>query len=111
MDGNIYKVYSAGHYTHLYKEKLFYIDEELLNSDLVITDCIDSLLNSKYTGYTFYIHNFSMYDSAFILKTLVLANYNRPENYKYKLSPIIINGKIISFSISIKHKTKPIRLR
>lgn len=49
---------------------------------------MNSLLNSKYTGYTFYVHKFANYDSVFILKALISENNNRKEDDKYKINTL-----------------------
>ena len=52
---SISKVYAAGFKTS-YTLKTCYIDSNL-NSDKVVLDCVDNLLQVKYNNYVFYGHN------------------------------------------------------
>nr|YP_009379212.1 DNA polymerase type B2 [Leptogium hirsutum]ARQ27106.1 DNA polymerase type B2 [Leptogium hirsutum] len=101
---SISKVYALGYYTKRYGLKTFYINKDL-NSDILVADCIDSLLNSKYNGYTFYVHNLGRFDSAFILKSLLVKN--RTNEDKYIIDPLCReNNLILSLIITRKQKNK-----
>lgn len=54
-------------------------------------------IEQKYKDYTIYIHNFSSFDSLYMLKIL----YNM-----YKISSLFKDGKIISLNLSSKTKNK-----
>ena len=69
-DNEVSKVYAAGFYTKQFGLERFYIDKDNLDSDSLVIKCIDSMLITKYNNYTFYVHNFSKFDSAFIVKSL-----------------------------------------
>ena len=56
---------------------------------------ITSLLRKKYDQYKIYIHNFSHFDSIFMIK--VLSNMN------LTMSPIIRDGRIIDLKLSWKN--------
>lgn len=84
MSDNISKVFAIGFYTKTQGLKTFYINENLDSDELVIR-CIDNLVTSKYSGYTFYVHNLGRYDIVFLIKILVVANVNNGKE-KYVLS-------------------------
>lgn len=51
------KVYALGFYTKQHKLNTFYINSKTLDSNELILNCIDSMVISKYSGYTFNVHN------------------------------------------------------
>ena len=70
------KVYTIGFFTNLdSKPILYYIDTKTLNSEEIVLMCINEMLRSKYSGITFYAHNFGKFDCVFILKTIL--DYNK----------------------------------
>ena len=87
------KVYTIGFFTNLdYKPVLYYIDTETLNSKEIVLKCIDEMLRSKYSGITFYAHNFGKFDSVFILKTILEFNKQITDN-PYVLEVNTLNNK------------------
>jgi len=83
---------------------LFY-KKDNQTSDQLILECIDSLLQRAYSGYTIYVHNLHGYDAFFILKSLLVFNRNN-DNY-YTIKTIFKDNKIIKLTISSKvEKTK-----
>ena len=96
-NNNVYVIHALGFKTNLDpKPVVYYIDEKLDNSKLVLS-MIDELLRAKYSNITFYCHNFGGFDVVFILK--ILDNYNDNNENKYKLSPILRDDKIIKLTI------------
>ena len=108
VDNEISKVYAIGFYTRQHKLKTFYINRETLDSSELILNCIDCMLTSKYTGYTFYVHNLGGYDIVFLLKTLI--SFNLKENM-YKLNTTTRGNLILSLSISKKINTKTYNIK
>ena len=110
-DNGISKVYALGFYTKQSYKKLntFYIDPNTLDSNELILRCIDAMLVSKYSGYTFYVHNLGRYDIAFLLRPLIRENIN---SFKYKLETISRDNLILSLVISKKvgSKTNTIKI-
>jgi hypothetical protein len=97
----ISKVYALGFVILGEKPVTFYIDKGLNNYKLVVK-CFDTILsNSKYDGYTFYTHNFSNYDSVFILKILKEVNLSKGFDY-YKLEPLYRDSKVIKLVIKVR---------
>ena len=81
MDNGISKVYALGFYTKSEGAKTYYINENFDSSEVVYR-CIDELVISKYSGYTFYVHNMGRYDIVFLIKILLAANvYLGKEKY------------------------------
>ena len=62
--------------------------------------CIDSILVEKYSGYTFYIHNFRNFDVYFIFRLLIA----HPE--KYSCNPYFRDDSIIGLKLSSKNTKK-----
>jgi DNA polymerase type B, organellar and viral len=61
------------------------------NVELMILDCLKSILIRKYNGYKIYIHNMAKFDVIFLLKYLIkIAN----------VQPVIHNDRIISLTIN-----------
>ena len=57
-------------------------------------------IEQKYKGYTIRIHNFSKFDSLYMLKIL----------YKmYKIGALFKDGKVISLNLSSKNKSKKVK--
>lgn len=99
------KVYAIGYMTLLDKyPNLFYILDHESNSELLILNCIDSLLISKYNNFTFYAHNGGRFDFIFIYNILLKYNEKRGFDY-YKLSISTREDSILKLTISIKLKT------
>lgn len=70
------KVYAIGIYSYIDDEpKTFYISKEDLNSDIIVINCINEMLKTKYEGITLFAHNFGKFDSIFIIK-IILEYYN-----------------------------------
>jgi hypothetical protein len=103
----ISRVYALGFYTKN-NVNTFYINPDTLDSNELILNCIDSMLTSKYTGYTFYVHNLGRYDVVFLLKTLINANITQN---KYNLEIISRDNLILSLIIHKKVKTKPYTIK
>ena len=102
-DNGVSRVYALGFYTKQHNVNIFYINPNTLNSDQSIIDCIDSMLTSKYTGYTFYVHNLGRYDAVFLLSVLITANMI---DDRYILDMICRDDTILSLSISKKVNKK-----
>lgn len=66
--------------------------------------CIDSLVTSKYAGYTFYVHNLGGYDVVFLIKILVSANVNLNKD-KYILSMQCKDDNILCLTIKVDKYT------
>lgn len=105
------KVCAIGFFTNLdLKPVLYYIDT--LNSEEIVLKCIDEILRAKYSGITFYTHNFGKFDSVFIIKTLLEFNkqimdspdVNTPENKKnpYILKTVCRDDIILKLTIQRK---------
>jgi hypothetical protein len=73
-------------------EKVSFYLTDYINSDLMLEAAINSLFRRKYHLYKVYIHNFSYFDSVFMLR--VLSNMN------IKITPIIRDGRIINLTLS-----------
>lgn len=69
MDNGIAKVYAIGFFTNKHKVHLYYINDNLDSSEVVLR-CLDDMLKSKYSGYTFYVHNLGHY-VVFRIKILI----------------------------------------
>lgn len=96
--------YAIGYKVFNNKSKLFYKNDNQTSDELIL-ECIDSLLQKVYSGYTFYVHNLHGYDSFFILK--VLLEFNKNNNDYYKINTIFRDNRIIKLTISSKvGKTK-----
>jgi len=76
------------------KDKISFYLSDYPTSDEMLIAAISSLLRKKYDQYKIYIHNFSHFDSIFMIK--VLSNMN------LTMSPIIRDGRIIDLKISWK---------
>ena len=61
------------------------------NVELMILDCLKSILTRKYNGYKIYIHNMAKFDVIFLLKYLIKIAH---------VQPVIHNGRIISLTIN-----------
>jgi hypothetical protein len=73
------------------EKKSFYLSDYPTSDEMLIA-AITSLLRKKYDQYKIYIHNFSHFDSVFMMK--VLSNMN------LTMSPIIRDGRIINLKIT-----------
>ena len=100
MSGGKAKVYSIGFYTKRDGCKIFYINEGLDSTELVLR-CLDAMIKPKYTGMTFYVHNLGHYDVVFILKILIRTNALLDED-KYKLEMMTKDDLILSLAIKMK---------
>lgn len=81
----------------------FYINPDTLDSNKLIINCFDSILVSKYTGYTFYTHNLGKFDITFILKTLVASSRRNSDS---KLEFISRDDLILCLKVSKQVYTK-----
>ena len=61
------------------------------NTNLMLEDSIKYLMVNKYNKYYCYLHNFSYFDSIFLIKTL--------SNLSNKIIPIMRDGNIINFKV------------
>ena len=100
VDG-ITKVYAAGVYTNQYKDKIYYINKDTLNSIDVLYKLYAEVVSSKYHKYTFYIHNAGKFDFGFMLLPVV-EHYDKI--YKEKL--ILRDSTILSIKIDKGGKSK-----
>ena len=94
------KVYAIGYKVLGDNSEVFYI-HGYNNSDDLVLKCFDYMLQPKYDKYIFYCHNFSRYDSIFILKILKEANINKGFEY-YNLSPLYRDGDMLKLDIRVK---------
>lgn len=96
------KVYAIGFFTNLdIKPVLYYIEVNTLNSEEIVIKCIDEMLRPKYSGITFYAHNFGKFDSVFILKTLSEFNKQIIDN-PYILKPVCRDDILLKLVIKRK---------
>lgn len=79
------------------------------NSDLLIITCINSMLESKYHKYYWYIHNMGKFDIIFIYKTLEEFNLQSQTEF-YKLKTIYKDGKMLKLTVSRKLGTKTVKI-
>jgi hypothetical protein len=84
--------YSCGWYSK--DEHKIYISTEYNSWQDMISQFFTDIEN-KYKDYTIRIHNFSSFDSLYMLKTLYK---------KYKTNPLFKDGKVISLNLSSKNK-------
>ena len=107
------QVYCIGYSTLSNRDSIesFYLSDlsPSLNSNLLIINCIDSMLNSKYNNYYWYIHNMGKFDMVYIYKTLEDFNLNFKSQY-YKLSTIYKDGKMLRLVVKRKVKNKYIKM-
>ena len=96
------KVYAIGYKVLGENPEVFYIDRSYNSNELVIK-CFDYMLQPKYDKYIFYCHNFSGYDSIFILKILKEANIKKGYEY-YNLTPLYRDGDMLKLDIKIKRE-------
>ena len=96
------KVYAIGYNVLGEQPEVFYIDHSSNSNELVIK-CFDYMLQPKYDKYIFYCHNFSGYDSIFILKILKQANIDKGYEY-YNLKPLYRDGDMLKLDIRIKRE-------
>lgn len=82
-----------------------------LNSNMLIINCINSMLDPKYNNYYWYIHNMGKFDIIFIYKTLVDYNLisNKPEE-DYQLITTYKGNKMLKLVIKKKYKNKYIKI-
>jgi len=92
------RVYAAGFYVDD-KVSMYYIEEDNMNSEKVVLDCINGMLDKKYHNYVFYAHNLSGFDGPFLLKCLLDYN-DRHRTSMYTLDNIFRDNRIISMTIS-----------
>ncbi len=96
------KVYTIGFLTNLdLKPVLYYIDIKTLNSEEIVIKCIDEMLRPKYSGITFYAHNFGKFDCVFILKTLLEFNKQIIDN-PYILKTVCRDDIILKLTVKRK---------
>lgn len=87
---------------------MFYINPDL-NSDNIVINCLEAILVEKYNKYTFYVHNFSKFDSIFIFAAIVRANEINPNKFQYHLT--MKEDLIIAMSISTRIKSKKYNIK
>lgn len=108
-DGNSY-VYALGYKVYNGEEKKFYLDTIIEESkkgvigegsDDLILKCINSMLNSVYYGYKFYVHNMGGFDGGFIYKVLDKYNIDNSnyDYYNYILNPLYRDNRLIRLEI------------
>jgi len=102
-DNSLAKCYTIGFLTNKDSScKTFYINRDLDSVEL-IHRCINEMLKPKYKDITFYVHNLGKYDSAFLLKNLILYNHTKEgKESPYILEPINRNSDIIKLVIKRK---------
>ncbi len=72
-----------------------------LNSDMLIINCINSMLEFKFNKFYFYIHNMGKFDIVYLYKTLV--DYNLQSNKEcYKLITMYKDNKMLRLVIKRK---------
>nr|AWA82154.1 hypothetical protein [Cantharellus cibarius] len=76
------------------KDKISFYLSDYPTSDEMLIAAISSLLRKKYDQYKVYIHNFSHFDSVFMIKVLSNMNLN--------ILPLIRDGRIIDLKLSWK---------
>src|SRR5258706_15664777 len=86
-----HQVYAGGWAVNNIKQ-LFFLKYNELSEQLVNRLILSILMNPKFDGYTFYAHNLGMFDSIFILKSLIT-------NKNIKLTPVWKDNSIISLVI------------
>jgi hypothetical protein len=87
--------------TFLDEEVYTYYAKDKNNIYSVVIKLIIELFRSKYSKTTFYMHNFSGYDSIFLLKILVDYNKGKDLNNQFKFNLKTRDAKIISMTIRI----------
>jgi hypothetical protein len=87
------RVYAGGWICNNEVHKFILGDPGCETSYFLVEQVFNSILSSKYTDYTFYIHNLSKFDSIFILDALTRFNYNVKAIVKE-------DNSIVSISIS-----------
>jgi hypothetical protein len=70
------------------------------NSEDMIKAAINTILNKKYSGYKVYIHNFSYFDSIFLLKYII----NQPD---VNVKPLIRDGRMLKLNVQMGKLPKP----
>lgn len=106
------QVYCLGYCTLDNRDKIntYYLsDLDSLNSNMLIINCINTMLEPRYHGYIWYIHNMGKFDMVYIYKTLEEYNLNYKQEY-YKLKTIYKNGKMLKLEIKRKIKSKEIKI-
>ena len=76
------------------RDKFSFYLSDYSSSDNMLVTAINSLLRKKYNQYKVYIHNFSNFDSIFMLKVL--------SSMKLSIRPLIRDGRMIELKISWK---------
>ena len=98
-NGSKPKVYALGLRTSLDENPTtFYIGKETLNSTDLVCKLVDEMLRPKYSDTRFYCHNFSGFDSIFIINALFNHNEVCGENI-YRLVPIFRKNKVLRLTI------------
>jgi len=99
-DNSLAKCYAIGFLTNKDSScKTFYINKDL-DSVEIIHRCVNEMLKPKYKDIIFYVHNLGRYDSAFLLKSLILYNNTKEgKQSPYTLEPITRNSDIIKLVI------------
>ena len=103
------KVFAAGFITNIdINSNLFYLTDYLtenneLDSQKLLLNCIDSMLVNKYDKFIFYVHNLGRFDIIFMYNTLLKANEIKGTEY-YKIKTVFRDDTIIKLDIKIKKK-------
>ena len=72
---------------------------DFLSKEEMILAAFKTVMVKKYYGYSIYFHNFSYFDSIFLLKTLIKI----PDT---KLNPVLRKGKILKLNIQFDKRAK-----
>ena len=107
------QVYCLGYVTlsNIDNIKTFYLSDlgPSLNSNLLIINCINSMLEPKYNNYYWYIHNMGKFDMVYIYKTLEDYNLNYNSQY-YKLETRYKDGKMLRLVVKCKINSKYVKI-
>jgi DNA polymerase type B, organellar and viral/RNase_H superfamily len=108
-NNEISKVYAIGYTTIQERSniKTFYMskNKESLDSNILVLECINSLLVQKYHNYIFYVHNLGRFDVVFIQKVLKEYNLHKKENY-YIMKSLFRDDGMLKLVISLKITNK-----
>lgn len=112
------QVYCLGYATlaHLKTDQInsFYLTDygSSLNSNMLIINCINSILNPKYDNYFWYIHNMGKFDIVYIFKTLVdhnlISNNPGAEGAAFLLTTTYKNNRMLKLVIKKRVRDKNI---
>jgi len=108
-EDGISKVYALGFYTQIEPNiNIFYLTEvKNFDSHLLVLNCIDAMLKTKYNNYIFYVHNLANFDVIFIHSVLLKANEEKGFDY-YILDSTMRDDEMIKLNIKIRNEKKKI---